>query len=462
MYNPILQLPFDPLGTNPDCFIGSEPHTLVQYQGFDYRIIKLYHGGFYTKGLEVYDGKYNRLVKDIDYIVTYYHKDASAYVGQEICSAIVFLKTPSTPIVYTSAHMVGGDLAFSFTVIDDYINWWKTNGKPKPKDLDYTGNEPYWKDGELVGERWHLDTYQPYNNEMEWITQALMAGDTNGEDDYRSKVKEIYDEFLKKFNDRLEKHIQDKANPHKITPTNVELGLVNNFPLATPAIAQLGQSNAHYLTPQLAYGVLDEIAIKPLNAHIARRDNPHKVKNTHVQSYLKSDFDARITGKYLKTDTVANTNMVYYKPKGQPTATLMGYSDLIWWMRKNFDTDVNFTAGDGQSNVININRIGSGTMGQWKAPLRGNGIFTHFDQLATEYSFPVKLKFYALGLQPSVQAALDFCRTNFTNLDTWPIGSTVFFTIKEQKIQAAGNGLIFVDYTPNYVCFRSQGGWVIP
>ncbi|MFO5615293.1 hypothetical protein ACLBQC_32590, partial [Klebsiella pneumoniae] len=61
-----------------------------------------------------------------------------------------------------------------------------------------------------------------------------------------------------------------------------------------------------------------------------------------------------------------------------------------------------------------------------------------------------------------VQAALDFCRTNFTNPDAWPNGSTGFFTIKEQKIQAAGNGLIFVDYTPNYVCFRSQGGWVIP
>ncbi|MFO5890726.1 hypothetical protein ACLBSJ_33490, partial [Klebsiella pneumoniae] len=76
--------------------------------------MNLFHGGSYTKGLEVYDGKYNRLVKDIDYIVTYYHKDASAYVGQEICSAIVFLKTPSTPIVYTSAHMVSDCHACSF------------------------------------------------------------------------------------------------------------------------------------------------------------------------------------------------------------------------------------------------------------------------------------------------------------------------------------------------------------
>ncbi|MFO5701705.1 hypothetical protein ACLBSN_31520, partial [Klebsiella pneumoniae] len=66
-----------------------------------------------------------------------------------------------------------------------------------------------------------------------------MAGDTSGEDEYGSKVIEIYDESLKIFIVRLEKHIQDKANPHKITPTNVELGLVNNFPLATPAIAQL-------------------------------------------------------------------------------------------------------------------------------------------------------------------------------------------------------------------------------
>ncbi|MFO5736438.1 hypothetical protein, partial [Klebsiella pneumoniae] len=77
-----------------------------------------------------------------------------------------------------------------------------------------------------------------------------------------------------------------ESRKHEFTPNNVELGLVNNFPLATPAIAQLGQSNAHYLTPQLAYGVLDEIAIKPLNAHIARRDNPHKDKNTPEQTHL--------------------------------------------------------------------------------------------------------------------------------------------------------------------------------
>ncbi|MFO6063305.1 hypothetical protein, partial [Pseudomonas aeruginosa] len=80
-----------------------------------------------------------------------------------------------------------------------------------------------------------------------------------------------------------EKHIQDKRHPPEITPTSVELGLVTTFPLATPAIAHLGQSNAHYLTPQLAYGELDEIAIKPLNAHISRPDNPPKVKKSQVQ-----------------------------------------------------------------------------------------------------------------------------------------------------------------------------------
>ena len=54
----------------------------------------------------------------------------------------------------------------------------------------------------------------------------------------------------------LTSHLADKNNPHKVTATQVGLGNVQNFGLATEDEAKQGISNAKYMTPSLTQAVL--------------------------------------------------------------------------------------------------------------------------------------------------------------------------------------------------------------
>lgn len=54
----------------------------------------------------------------------------------------------------------------------------------------------------------------------------------------------------------LASHLVDKNNPHKVTATQVGLGNVQNFGLATEDEAKQGISNAKYMTPSLTQAVL--------------------------------------------------------------------------------------------------------------------------------------------------------------------------------------------------------------
>lgn len=56
--------------------------------------------------------------------------------------------------------------------------------------------------------------------------------------------------------DNLTSHVADTNNPHKVTATQVGLGNVQNFGLATEDEAKQGASNAKYMTPSLTQAVL--------------------------------------------------------------------------------------------------------------------------------------------------------------------------------------------------------------
>lgn len=91
MAQPYVTLPYDPTGINPTNNVSGEKKLVLEYTGLPYGIITLDDGGFYLKGLKVYDKDYNLLAFDKDYIVTYQHKTLSDKLGLLIASAIVFI-----------------------------------------------------------------------------------------------------------------------------------------------------------------------------------------------------------------------------------------------------------------------------------------------------------------------------------------------------------------------------------
>jgi len=58
-----------------------------------------------------------------------------------------------------------------------------------------------------------------------------------------------HDDLYEPKNSNIQAHVSSKSNPHSVTKSQVGLGSVNNYGLATQAEAEAGTSNAKYMTP---------------------------------------------------------------------------------------------------------------------------------------------------------------------------------------------------------------------
>lgn len=448
MDSPIVQLPLDLTGTNPNNHIGSEEHLLVDLDGFPYKIITLFHGGFYTKGLKVYDAQYNKLMQDVDYICTYKHVQVSDRTGLEVCSAIVFINPAIDGIVYTSSQMVGGDLAFSFTTVQEYITFY--NAKVPgyvPKWVDYNGTEPSWGPGELVQERWGLDTYQPFNNELEHISRRMMVGSDTAEEDLRESIRDRLDEFLARFNDRLQLHIDDKANPHETNAEKVGLGLLRNLPVATTPQALAIASDDLYLTPKLAWAVSDQYASVPLKAHTDLNPaNPHVVTYDQLNSHNKAQATAIINSKHQKNTTIANTRTIFYQGSWHT------YAQYLAKLRKNLSTTY-FPNGILQPKWLGTGNQAADTV------MRGDRRWSRVNDILAEYVTSSAASFNGItvgGYDPNV--AMNIVRS------TWPyepVGSTVFARMATNVAQGFGNGSTHYDVPQDYAFVMTPSGWIM-
>uniref|UniRef100_A0AB39CD60 Virion structural protein n=1 Tax=Pseudomonas phage RVTF4 TaxID=3236931 RepID=A0AB39CD60_9VIRU len=448
MANSIVQLPLDLTGTSPNNLIGSEEHLLTSISGFPYRIITMEHGGFYSKSLKVFDEQFNRLRPNVDFIWTYRHKDLSARTGRDIASAIVFLNHTLQGKVFVQAQMVGGDLAFSFTVVEDYIAFYNTNPHV-PEINDYDGAEPIWGPGELANKRWGLDKYQPFNNELEKIGRAITRGATNAENNYRVHVRDRFDAFMARFNDRLQRHIDDKNDPHEVTPEQVDLGLIGNFPVATQAGSDTGTANDHLMTPMLAWTTINRAPMTSLDNHIARRDNPHVLKPENVIPAVdpKQTQTNKLNGLHNKTDTVDNTLTVFWAGKWMDSTEF-----LMDHLRKNLDTST-FSQG-----VLEPDQITYGQFGPTRL-LRGDGSWADIMQLQPEYGTTGDSKVLQMGPMGSTANAIAVLNASFSNLSAYPIGTVAFFTVYTGLWQGQGNGAGVYYFNIQYAAGRTTGGW---
>lgn len=81
-------------------------------------------------------------------------------------------------------------------------------------------------------------------------------------------------------------HINDKTNPHAVTATQVGLGLVSNFRLATQAEAEAGTAANVYMTALLTWQAVTKyvaLNVTPaLTSHINNHSNPHGVTAAQV------------------------------------------------------------------------------------------------------------------------------------------------------------------------------------
>lgn len=106
----------------------------------------------------------------------------------------------------------------------------------------------------------------------------------------------------------LNAHIADKNNPHGTTKAQVGLGLVENYAVATNAQAIAGTATNLYITPVNIKAYVDANVIPVINTHIADKNNPHNTTKSqvglgNVENYLIASTQEAIaavaTNRYL-------------------------------------------------------------------------------------------------------------------------------------------------------------------
>ena len=452
MSDVIVQLPLDKTGRDPNNLVGSEEATLAPISGLPFKMATMYHGGFYLETLKVYDSNYDLLIPRKDYIVTYFHKDLSEFFGLKVASGIVFLDPDRTGVVYMSAQMVGGDVAFSFTVVDDYVTFYRNQGSGyTPTWLDYNGTEPVYGPGELEALRWKLDTYQPFNNEIENITRAISGQMGIAEAEFRIDVKEEYDLFMERFNDRLDLHIQDKGNPHQDAKRHIGLPLLENYRGATLAEAIEGVSNELYLTPQLAAAEVNEFGNKPLQTHIDARGNVHNVTNEQLNTHSKQQVDDLANTKYNRNEVVDNSNFGFFNNAN------LTYEQILALYRKDIPAGAFTNYQDGK---LPLQRLGKGTLGARRV-LDNNGYWTDIDALLSvlpkSTTGDVAFAAFSVGITQAQANAMVASTPPFSNM---PVNSIVFYRIRESKWWGSGNGAWTGVYDILYASMNVPGqGW---
>lgn len=446
-----VNLPFDPTGTSATNLISGEPHTLEPISNFPYKITTMDNGGFYANSIRIYDASYKRLDLGIDYILSFKYPEISIDTGLVVGGVIVFIK-PTTPTVYISGQMVGSDVAFSLTAVTDYVEWYNTQPVGYiPREMDFTGIAPEWLPGELNQERWRLDTFQPFNNEIYYLARATEAGRGNYEQNFRDDIKQEYLDFLELFTDRLRRHIDDDANPHVDNKSAIGLPLVANLPLATTAQSIAGNSIELYQTPAGSWLTLNEFALKPLSNHIANSNNPHGTTPDKIDSPTKVVVDSIINDKYLKAETVANANLF---TNGTTDYEYPGYST---YARRDIPA-ANFIVG-GDNGYIAPQRIGRGSPSAQHV-LNSNGQWVTWSTLVSEYMSGASADLLVMNLWGNTPQDAHNIAISQPWAITAPIGSIILYRLNTAYRYGTGNGTTIHNENEVYGSYKSDGGWI--
>lgn len=302
-----IRYPLDLTAQNPSNRVANEPHVLGTANR---RAIVPTYGPFYTRGLVVRNKATGvALTPKVQYQAFQLQPKPTKASGQTVCAAIVV--TDLTVLeVEVDYQVVGGDYSTSIDAIEAAINalslddrpvkWGQIIGKPDA----YPPTSHLHDVGDIYGFEYEVAALYS-------IRDAILVGD-------QASHQELIDIFTQMVGDvagtigavrdALNDHLQDKENPHETNATQVGLGNVQNFPIATQAEAEQGTATNRYMTPQrVAQAIAAQVGTRLTN-HINDLNNPHQVDKTdiglpNVQNYgIATTLEAQagtVTNKYV-------------------------------------------------------------------------------------------------------------------------------------------------------------------
>jgi len=252
--------PFDPTGSLTSNVIPNERHVLSGVTDREFNFIVPTFAPFFRNNLRIrHLGMGRDLVEGVDYHLTHWFHAASHGVGRPVYGSITYLDRSLTGVVELRYQTIGGDWVYDENTVLELMSNRLMN--PRITTWEQVVDLPF--QFPVIDHQWNLDDLTGAKDivaKLNGITEAInAANDANGTS-----------------------HVADYNNPHRVNKVQIGLGLVENYPMANIAEAVAGSSNALYMTPVRVRNFVEAYVTPLLEGHTLRNDNPHGVTKTQV------------------------------------------------------------------------------------------------------------------------------------------------------------------------------------
>ncbi|MDH2154243.1 tail fiber domain-containing protein [Stenotrophomonas sp. GD03657] len=300
-----IKYPLDLSGVSPLNRVAGEPHVLGTSNR---RSVIPSYGPFYTRGLVVRNKVTGQVLEKVtQYKAIQMMPKPTKASGQTVCAALVIEDLTVTE-VEIDYQVVGGEYSTSIEAIENMIaslavdnrpvKWGQIIGKPNA----FVPTSHLHDVGDIYGFEYIVASLYS-------IRDAILVGD-------QASHQELIDMFTRMVGDvdaeldalrqLFNTHVADKENPHDVNATQVGLGNVQNFPIATQSEAEQGTLTNRYMTPQRVAQAIQALVGIKVDNHISNTNNPHNVTKTQVQLGNVQNFG-------LATDPEAQAGVVNNK-----------------------------------------------------------------------------------------------------------------------------------------------------
>lgn len=287
--NNSVKLPFDPEGNKATNLITGEIQVLDPPDYLDFYFIIPQSAPFFADTLEMVRLEDARpLVRGRDWVPSYRFNDASYQCGKDIYGAITIYNRALAGAVRMKYQSLGGNWTIDEAKITELLN--NAIVDPRITTWEQVAGLP--------------DRFPPINHDWNIVD---MVGQ-------KEKVEALYailEAIKEQAGAALPAHLADFNNPHRVTKGQVELGNVQNYPVANLAEAQAGTATNRYMTPERVRQAVLQMFTTTLDVHVARQDNPHGTNAAQVGLGSVQNFALATTAEAQ----AGTTNAKYMTPQ---------------------------------------------------------------------------------------------------------------------------------------------------
>lgn len=446
--------PFDPRGDNPANYIIDEMHDLEKIFHLGRRVFILDRGYFYDDTLVVRDAGGRTLIRGTDYVTMYLHKEATELTGRAVVGVVVIINRDISSLVFVDAHMVGGEYCFFGELVarlqdivkkdQRNINWYNIADIPK-------GFKP-------VMHKHRIDTIFGWESVELVLNKVVEAIRKINAHRLQQRIDEIYGKAgpkrLALLNEQLQRHMDEKNNPHHVTPEKIHLG-----PYAGRVFIDRKTIFVQNYWPNnfITFGGLDTYAqyycIEPLKKHTNPilnnggsnvRQDPHETTLEQVGAYDAYTIDLKLRDLIKRGEDVSSADEIYGQSKEK----------LIYSL---------------QQNLIASNVVGPGTL---SPAMLGKGtpsrdVYLHGDGTWRDPADEIRALLPAIARPIYIgymgkaenNEAFKAATAQYASIAEYPVGSLLIYTETFSINENVNNHLYQTTGDITAGAYRTAQGW---